>query len=146
MALLYTNSDNETDGGALELDGASAVTSADVGGKTFVFVAGAVDNGVSVFELGRDGSLTSRSDVTDSGSLNLVGVSGLTTIMSGGATYLVAAGAGDNGLSVFRVGTNGSLTSVYNVADTGSLYLNGVSRMASATVGGSAYVFAAGTN
>jgi len=146
MALLYTNGDNETDGGSLELDGASVITSADVGGTTYVFVGGAVDDGVSVFSLSRAGVLTNVYNVTDSGSLNLVGVSGLTTVMSGGATYLVAAGTGDNGLSVFRVATNGALTSVYNLADSGSTYLNGVARMASATVGGSAYVFAAGTN
>ena len=145
MALLFKNGGNETDGGSLELDGASAVTSADVGGKTFVFVAGADDNGVSVFELGRDGSLTNRDNVTDSGSLNLTGVSGLTTITSGGSTYLVAAGPTDNGLSVFRVSTAGVLTAVHDLADDATLKLAGVSRLASATVGGTPYVFAAGT-
>jgi len=145
MALLFRNGGNETDGGALELDGAAAVTSADVGGKTFVFVAGADDNGVSVFELGRDGGLTNRDNVTDSGALNLAGVSGLTAITSGGSTYLVAAGPTDNGLSVFRVGATGVLTAVHDVADDATLKLAGVSRLASATVGGTPYVFAAGT-
>ncbi|WP_068956305.1 cadherin-like domain-containing protein [Pararhizobium polonicum] len=142
----FTNPDNETDGGALELDGASFITSTDVGGTTYVFVAGAADNGISVFALGLDGSLTNVSNVTDNGSLNLTGVSGLSTITSNGNTYLIAAGAGDNGLSVFRVSTGGALTSVDNVADGGALNLGGVSRVTSATVGGNAYVFAAGTN
>ena len=146
MSILFTNGDNETDAGALELDGASFVTSADVGGTTYVFVAGGVDNGLSVFALGLDGSLTNTANVTDGGVLNLVGVSGLTTITSNGNTYLIAAGAGDNGLSVFRVSTGGALTPVYDVADGGSLNLGGVSRVASATVSGNAYVFAAGTN
>ena len=146
MSILYTNGDNETDGGALELDGVSAITSADVGGTTYVFVAGGLDNGISVFSLGLNGALTNTANVTDSGLLNLVGVSGLTTITSNGNTYLVAAGAGDNGLSVFRVNVGGSLTPVYNVADGGALNLGGASRMASATVSGNAYVFAAGTN
>jgi diphthamide synthase (EF-2-diphthine--ammonia ligase)/6-phosphogluconolactonase (cycloisomerase 2 family) len=146
MSILFTNGDNETDGGALELDGADFITSADVGGVTYVFVAGGVDNGISVFALSASGALTNVANVTDSGALNLVGVSGLTTITSNGNTYLIAAGAGDNGLSVFRVGVNGSLTSVYDVNDGGSLNLGGVSRVASATVSGNAYVFAAGTN
>uniref|UniRef100_B0SX69 Hemolysin-type calcium-binding region n=1 Tax=Caulobacter sp. (strain K31) TaxID=366602 RepID=B0SX69_CAUSK len=146
MSILFTNGDNETDLGALELDGASFITSADVGGTTYVFVAGAADDGVSVFSLGLNGALTNVANVTDSGATNLVGVSGLTTITSNGNTYLVAAGAGDNGLSVFRVGVNGSLANVDNVADGGALNLGGVSRVASATVGGAAYVFAAGTN
>ena len=77
MSILFTNGDNETDGGALELDGASFITSADVGGTTYVFVAGGVDDGISVFSLGLDGSLTNVANVTDSGLLNLVGISGL---------------------------------------------------------------------
>ncbi len=146
MSFLFTNPDNETDSGSLELDGASFITSTDVGGTTYVFVAGTADNGISVFALGLNGSLTNVSNVTDSGGLNLVGVSGLSTITSNGNTYLIAAGAGDNGLSVFRVGTNGALTNVDNVGDGGALNLGGVSRVTTATVGGNAYVFAAGTN
>jgi len=146
MSFLVTNPDNETDGGSLELDGASFITSTDVGGTTYVFVAGTTDNGISVFSLGLDGSLNNVSNVTDSGALNLVGVSGLSTITSNGNTYLIAAGAGDNGLSVFRVGTGGALTSVDNVADDATLNLGGVARVTTATVGGNAYVFAAGTN
>ncbi|TCS16119.1 M10 family metallopeptidase C-terminal domain-containing protein [Caulobacter sp. BK020] len=146
MSILYTNGDNETDGGALELDGVSAITSADIGGTTYVFVAGGLDNGISVFSLGLNGALTNTANVTDSGALNLTGVSGLTTIMSDGNTYLVAAGATDNGLSVFRVNVGGTLTPVYDVADAGGLNLAGVSRVTSATVSGAAYVFAAGTN
>ena len=146
MSILYINGDNETDGGALELDGVSYITSADVGGTTYVFVAGGVDNGISVFSLGLNGALTNTANFTDSGALNLVGVSGLTTVTSDGNTYLIAAGAGDNGVSVFRVNVGGSLSPVYNVADGGSLNLGGVSRVASATVSGNAYVFAAGTN
>jgi Ca2+-binding RTX toxin-like protein len=146
MSILFTNGDNETDGGSLELDGASFITSADVGGTTFVFVAGAVDNGVSVFALGATGGLTNTYNITDSGLLNLVGVSGLTTITSNGNTYLIAAGAGDNGVSVFRVSVSGTLTAVYDVVDGGALNLGGVSRLASATVSGNPYVFTAGTN
>ncbi|HWW27896.1 MAG TPA: M10 family metallopeptidase C-terminal domain-containing protein [Caulobacter sp.] len=146
MSILYTNGDNETDGGALELDGVSAIASADVGGTTYVFVAGGLDNGISVFSLGLNGALANTANITDSGALNLTGVSGLTTITSDGNTYLVAAGAGDSGLSVFRVNVGGSLTPVYNLADGGALNLSGVSRVSSATVSGNAYVFAAGTN
>ena len=43
MTFLVSNPDNETDGGTLELDGASSIVSADVGGFTYVFVAGGVE-------------------------------------------------------------------------------------------------------
>src|SRR5689334_19837579 len=41
-AHLVTNGNNTTDGGTLELDGADSIASADVGGFTYVFVAGGV--------------------------------------------------------------------------------------------------------
>jgi VCBS repeat-containing protein len=145
MSIVLTNNDNETDGGALELDGVSAVTSAEIGGTTYIFVAGGVDNGISVFSLALNGALINIANLNDAGAMNLVGVSGLTTVVVNGNTYLVAAGAGDNGVSVFRVGPNGVPILVSSVTDDASTTLNGVSRVASAVVGGNAYVFAAGT-
>ena len=103
MPFLPTNPQNHTDGGTLELDGASSVISADVGGITYVFVAGSDDNGISVFRLNANGTLTPIFDVTDSGALALVGARGLSTAMVDGNTYLFAAGQGDDGVSVFRV-------------------------------------------
>ncbi|KRA66514.1 hypothetical protein ASD79_04420 [Caulobacter sp. Root655] len=146
MSIVLTNNDNETDAGALELDGASAVTSAEIGGTTYVFVAGGLDDGISVFSLALNGTLTNVANITDSGSLNLLGVSGLTTVVVNGNTYLVVAGAADDGVSLLRVGANGVPTLVSSVADSGTLHLDGVSRVASATVGGNAYLFTAGTN
>ena len=45
------NVTNVTDGGSLELDGARSVTTAVVAGTTYLFVAGSVDDGVSVFRV-----------------------------------------------------------------------------------------------
>ena len=46
------NTANVSDGGNLELSGANGVTTAEVGGRTYLFVMGYNDNGVSVFEFG----------------------------------------------------------------------------------------------
>ncbi len=46
----YINVDN-SDNSALELNGAISVAVAEVGGSSYLFVAGSVDNGVSVFKL-----------------------------------------------------------------------------------------------
>jgi hypothetical protein len=78
-ALTFVSS--TVDNGTLELDGAAAVTTAIVGGITYVFVAGSVDDGVSTFRLNVDGTLTNIAggNVTDAGSLELEGAHTLTT-------------------------------------------------------------------
>src|SRR6185295_14921026 len=127
-----------------ELDGASSIASAQVGGFTYVFVAGSVDDGISVFRLSANGTLTPVFDVTDEATLELDGARGLSTAMVGGATYLFAAGFNDNGVSAFRVNTNGSLTPVADVTDDATLNLGGVFDTATIRIGASSYLFAAG--
>ncbi len=51
MSVTLFNRDNVTDDATLELDGAVSVTTAVVGGKTYLFVASLNDDGVSVFEV-----------------------------------------------------------------------------------------------
>ncbi len=135
---------NVTDAGALELDGAESVATAVVGGTTYLFVASSVDDGVSVFSVAANGTLTSVFNVTDNATLKLDGAFDLTTAVYGGTTYLYVAGFDDDGVSVFSVASNGSLTNVSNIADAGSLELNGAAGITSATVGNTTYVFAAG--
>src|SRR5690349_9483824 len=122
MPYLPSNPQNHTDGGTLELDGVSSITSADVGGFRYVFVAGGVDDGISVFRLLANGTLTPVTDVDDASNAarELDGARGLSTAMVDGNTYLFAVGDVDDGVSVFRVNTNGSLTPVYDVTDDGT--------------------------
>ena len=135
-----------TDGGALELDGATSVTTAVIAGTTYLFVAGFVDDGVSVFSVANNGSLTSADNVTDAGALELDGAVSVTTAVVGSTTYLFVAGEADNGVSVFSVASNGSLTSVFNVADNSRvLELAGARSVTTAVVGSTTYLFVAGS-
>ncbi|MEE2527212.1 Ig-like domain-containing protein, partial [Hyphobacterium sp. HN65] len=139
-----TNVANVTDGGALELDGASSVTTALVGGTTYLFAAGQSDDGVSVFSVANDGSLTNVANVTDDYfTLELRGAYSVTTAVVGGTTFLFAAGNLDDGVSVFSVANDGSLTNVANVTDDVTLELDGASSVTTAVVGGTTYLFAA---
>ena len=61
MALHIHNTDNVSDDATLELDGAAGVTTAVVGGTTYLFVTGNFDNGVSAFAL--DGNVPLLGDV-----------------------------------------------------------------------------------
>ena len=141
---LLVNITNVTDGGDLELDGASSVTTANVGGTTYLFVSGRDDNGVSVFSVGSGGSLDNVANVMDGGDLLLDGAVSLTTAEVGGTNYLFVAGYDDNGVSVFWVGSDGTLSSIYNISDGGDLELLNVSSLTITDVGGTNYLFAAG--
>src|SRR5262245_2391801 len=113
--LIFNNPFNVTDAGSLELDGAFGVTTALVNGTRYLFVAGQQDNGISVFSVAANGTLTSVFDIDDAsnGALELSGARRLTTAVIGGTTYLFATGNTDDGVSVFSVSNLGALSNVF---------------------------------
>jgi len=139
-----TNVDNVTDDATLELDFTEAVTTALVGGTTYLFVTGTLDDGVSVFSVAANGALTNVDNVTDDATLELFGAFGVTTAAIGGTTYLFATGAGDDGVSVFSVAANGALTNRDNVTDAGALTLDNAARVMTAAISGTTHLFVAG--
>ena len=138
------NVNNVSDDSSLELDGVRSVTTAEIGGTTYLFVAGRYDDGVSVFSVANNGSLNNVNNVNDDSSLKLDGARSVTTAEVGGMTYLFVAGYDDDGVSVFSVANNGSLNNVTNVSDNSSLLLNGTLSVTTAEVGGMTYLFVAG--
>ena len=135
---------NISDDGALQLNGARSVSTAVVSGTTYLFVAGEVDDGVSVFSVASDGALTSVFNISDDGALQLNGARSVSTAVVSDTTYLFVAGRLDNGVSVFRVASDGALTSVFNITDAGTLALNGASSVSTAVVSGTTYLLVAG--
>ncbi len=139
-----TNVDNVIDAGSLELEGATSVTTATIGGTSYLFVAGFSDSGVSVFSIANNGTLTNVDNVTDAGSLELNGAISVTTATIGATTYLFVAGRDDDGVSVFSIANDGTLTSVHNEPDAGSLELDNAYSVTTATIGATTYLFVAG--
>tara|TARA_R110002072_G_scaffold1266_3_gene10310 strand:+ start:678 stop:9347 length:8670 start_codon:yes stop_codon:yes gene_type:complete len=130
-----------TDAGLLELDNVNGTTLATVGGTVYLFTAAFSDDGVSVFSVASDGTLTNVFNVTDSGSLELDGAADLTTAVVNGTTYLFVAGQVDDGVSVFSVANDGSLTNVDNVVDDATLYLNGAVGLTAYELDGTTHLF-----
>ncbi len=97
------------DTSSLNLDGAHSVTTAVVGGTTYLFVSGTVDGGVSVFRVSSAGSLTNVDNVR-----GISGARGLDTAVIGGSTYLYVTAGGTGGVAVYRVNSGGTLTSIGN--------------------------------
>ncbi len=107
------------------LKGIYAVTTSQVNTKAYIFTAAHIDNGISVFEINDTGTLHNLQNIADNpgcagakDELCLADVRSLATIKTKVAHYLFVAGLGDNGISVFRISENGSLESVFNIADT----------------------------
>ncbi len=139
-----TSVDDVSDNAVLKLDRATGLSTAVVGGSTYLFVAGVFDDGVSVFSVAADGTLTSVDDVSDNADLELDGASGLSTAVVGGTTYLFVARVFDHGVSVFSVAADGTLTSVDDVSDNADLELEGAIALSTAVIGESTYLFVAG--
>ena len=142
------NSDNVDDSGAFELAGAKALATDFSGSNTFLLVAGATDNGISSFEVASDGTLTNRVNVDDGddADFELLGVSALTTAKIGGSnTYVFAAGGTDDGISSFRLGSDGGFLPIDNTPDRGGFELDGVAALVTASVGVKTFLFAAGS-
>ena len=149
--LILDNVDNvdDSESDVLRLAGAIGAATAQVGGNTYLFVAGFLDNGMSVFAVNEGGSLANVFNIGDTGlgdTLELSGANDIATAQVGGRTYLFVAGFLDDGFSVFVVRDNGSLVSVANVSDQQNedLKLAGTEEIAIAEVGGKTYLFVTG--
>ena len=141
---MLNNVTNVSDDDDLELDGASGVTTAEVGGTTYLFVTGAIDDGMSVFSVANDGMLDNVTNVTNGGALELDGAIGVTTAKVGETTYLFVAARNDDGVSVFSVANDGMLNNVTSVSDGGDLELYRANGVTTAEVDGKHYLFVAG--
>jgi Ca2+-binding RTX toxin-like protein len=139
------NAQNLLDNTTLALNGASSVATVAVGAATYVFIGGQNDDGISVFSMSSTGILSHVQTVTDNNTLNLNGLRSLTTTTIDGTAYLIAAGPLDDGISVFQVNTDGTLTNILNLDDTNSTNLDGVVRAAVGSAGALPLVFTGGS-
>ncbi|MEL6234227.1 MAG: calcium-binding protein [Pseudomonadota bacterium] len=105
---------DDLDNASYELNAVDNVTIVETGGNLFAVTAGAVDDGLSVWQAANDGTLTNVDNVQDTGALELDGVVGLGSADVDGTMYVYAAGRNDNGISVFSMNGNGILTNVQN--------------------------------
>jgi Ca2+-binding RTX toxin-like protein len=143
----FFNIQNIVDDSVLELDAPLGVKAVQLGGKTFVYVAGRNDNGIAIFEMAADGTLIALPDVVDNATLELDGVFQFDAVTLGGSTYLLATGFDDDGVNVFEIDpTTGALTNTDVFSDSAITALNGASGVANITVGARTFVVVSGFN
>ena len=131
-------------GGRAELIGATGVTTVEVGGSVYVYVSGFLDDGITGYRLGDDGSLSHIINVTDGGNFHLKQAKGITTGKVGDKAYLFVTGYADDGVNVLGIRDNGWLDNIHNVKDDAELELDGASAVATAEVAGKTFLFVAG--
>lgn len=136
------------DDATLLLNGAQAIESVEIGGTAFLYVGGANDDGISVFSVATDGTLTNLFNYPDSVALALNGVNDIEIFQADGKTYLLASGLSDEGVSLFEVEPTGELTlidSVFDADDTG-FAMNGIRTARIFEVDGVGLVVASGVD
>lgn len=109
---------SHTGGTSALLNGAYDTATATIGNHVYLITSGGYDDALTVFEVGTEGQLTERDSVTDTdlAGYNLDSVVDLLTVTRGGTTYVYAGDDGnDDGISVFRLNANGTLTSIQNI-------------------------------
>lgn len=134
---MIENTDNVSDSGTLELTNVQAFTTGVVGGETFVF-AGGNDDGISVFRLESDNTLTSLFDIDDDNNLLLTNLRELEFVEIGGNPILVVTG-NEDGISTFDIDTDGTLTELDQIPDDGALFLNNTQAMTMVEIGGTTF-------
>jgi hypothetical protein len=136
----FVNTDNinDNDNTHFQLQRANNIATIRVGEKSFVFVTGGDDDGVSVFEVSTDGTLTNTANIDDTSDLRLQRTSSITTARVGEKTFAFVAGRNDNGFSVFEVSTDGTLTNTDNTSDSSEL--RGVTSIDSTNIGGKTFI------
>ncbi|MEB8386919.1 hypothetical protein OO012_06750 [Rhodobacteraceae bacterium KMM 6894] len=118
------------------------ITTATVGGNTFVFVPGQIGDGISSFQLMPGGTLTFVDGISDSEApgLKLNGAYGTATATIGGTTYLYVSSTVDDGISVFSVDSAGMMTNVSNFAGTPDLPLDIATGLSVVTMGAETFL------
>ena len=131
---------NQADNVDRQIAGASDMEIVTVGAKTFLVVSGAVDGGISTYEMLNDGTLVPAADLPNSASSGTVAVSDLTVMEIGGKVYILPSGNFDNNQVVYEITNNGSFVVTDSYTDAAGTYRHWFMTDA-ASVNGSTYVF-----
>ena len=122
-----TDSIDDSDDAALELEGARAITTFKSGTDTYVAVAARGDDGVQILNVTDPTDIAATASITDGGTLKLKGANGIATFKSGTGTYVAVAALTDNGVQILNVTDPTDITATGNIEDGGTLELLGAS-------------------
>ncbi|WP_170333633.1 dockerin type I domain-containing protein [Ruegeria arenilitoris] len=126
----------------LGINAPTAVEVVQAYGNSWVVVAGAGSNSISVMHMGADGKLTPTDHVLDTLHTRFESVQDLSVIEVDGRVFVVAGG-GDDGITLFTMTPEGQLIHLDSFADTLASGLQNVQTLSVAHVGDELQIFAA---
>ncbi|MEO0391358.1 MAG: hypothetical protein AAF218_10530, partial [Pseudomonadota bacterium] len=126
------------------LDTITQVETVQTGGKSYVIVASASNNGqmgaISVLRVKYSGDLVATDHVLDTLDTRFAGVQAMTTVTVDDRVYVVAGGA-DDGLSLFVLLPNGQLQHLSSISDEANTGLTNVTAVEAVHTGDEVQVF-----
>ena len=135
-----------TDTAALELDGASGITTFESGGSTYAAVTGYLDDGVQILDITVPSAITAAGSITDTAALRLDGARGIAVFESGGSTYAAVAAESDDGVQILDITDPSAITAAGSITDTAARELDGARGITIFESGGSTYAAVAAYN
>ena len=128
-----------------ELDGAYAITTVVIGGKTYALVASYVDDGVQIMDISNPASPTATASLRNAGGFDrLNGAIAITTVEMGDKIYALVASYVDHGVQIMDISNPASPTATASVVDgDGFDRLNGAIAITTVVVDGETYALVA---
>lgn len=110
------------------------------GNQTYIYMAATAGDGISCYALEPDGSLTLIEHEGDTADAFADGITSMATIDVGGETYVIAASAQEDGLTSYRVNSDGSLTRVDQIEANEGFPINDPQALEAIEVNGTPYL------
>ena len=98
-------------------DGARGLEVIEIGGATYLYVAGTSADAIGIYRVFADGSAQPVGTVEDAATGTLNGVGGFASATVGARTFLYATSESDDAVTVFEVQPDGTLVFVEAVLD-----------------------------
>ncbi len=124
----------------------AAFASVSVGAKTYLFTASAFDAGLNSFSIDAGGALQLIDSVAPSDASGFNLPQALETVTVNGQTYLLMGSAGTNSITVYAIGTGGTLAEVDHVIDGIDTRFDDVGVLESFTYSDRSFVLASGSD
>ncbi len=124
----------------------TALTGTMLGDSPYLIGASTKDAGISAWQVYPGGPLSMRSTLRAEDGLRLATPTALDSVILAGQTYVIAAGATSDSLTVLRLNPDKSLQITDHVIDDRNTRFDGVTALASVTHNGAVWVFAGGAD
>ncbi len=134
------------DGATGYADQVATTAAARIDGQDYLFTANPLQNGVTSWAVGADGSTVATDHINPDDGLWISAPSAMEIAVVGGITYAILGAAGSSTLSVMEVGLDGSLTMRDHVLDSLTTRFGGITSLDVVTHQGQTYVIAGGAD